>query len=117
MGFGIYFLAEDPLPEGELGPKNTIVDSIRVDILSDCLEQDAFAVLRAFRFLRNQEFFKKIDKKKYYIWNDCGGHFRNKNLAHLFFKELSNEQIVCNWNFFLEKHGKLFLVILTIFNC
>jgi hypothetical protein len=63
LGFGIYFLAEDPLPEGELGPKNTNVDSIRVDILSDFLEQDAFAVLRAFRFLRNQEFFKKIDKK------------------------------------------------------
>jgi hypothetical protein len=72
------FQEQTKLPEGEIGPQNVFVDCIRVNIFSDCLEQDANAVLRAFRFLRNQDFFKSIDKKKYHIWNDFGGHFRNK---------------------------------------
>ena len=88
-----------------------MVTCIRVNIFSDCLEQDANSVQRAFKFVRNQEFFKKIDKKKYNLWTDCGGHFRNKTLAHYFFKELKNEKIMCNWNFFLEKHGMVMNII------
>ena len=30
----------------------------------------------AFRFIRKQEIFKKIEQKKYIIWVDCGKHFR-----------------------------------------
>ena len=106
MGFGIYFFESENMPDGVVGPQVGYVDCIRVDIFSDCLEQDANSVLRAFRFLRTQDFFKKIEKKKYKLWTDCGGHFRNKTLAHYFFKELKNENIMCNWNFFIEKHGK-----------
>ena len=39
-------------------------------------EQDGFSVIRGFRLIRKQEVFKKIDKKKYIIWTDCGTHFR-----------------------------------------
>ena len=98
------------MPDGEIGPAKTFVDCIRVNIFSDSLEQDANSVLRAFRFLRNQDFFKKIEKRKYNLWTDCGGHFRNKTLAYYFFKELRNENIMCNWNFFIEKHGKIFFL-------
>jgi hypothetical protein len=106
LGIGIYFLAIENMPDGTFGPQVGFVDCIRVDIFSDSLEQDANSVLRALRFLRNQDFFKTIEKKKYNIWTDCGGHFRNKTLAHYFFKELKNENIMCNWNFFIEKHGE-----------
>jgi hypothetical protein len=63
LGIGIYFLALENMPDGTFGPQVGFVDCIRVDIFSDSLEQDANSVLRALRFLRNQDFFKTIEKK------------------------------------------------------
>jgi hypothetical protein len=60
------------------------------------------------RLLRQQSFFKEIEKKNWVVWADCGSHFRCKELSYFLFNELRNapEQIIVNLNFFGEKHGK-----------
>ena len=68
-GFVIYFL-----------DSNNKIKSINFDIISSELSQYASAAVRRFRISRSQEFFKKIDKKNYTIWADCGKHFRNNEL-------------------------------------
>ena len=68
--------------------------------------QDAFSVVRAFRLLRNQDFFKVIDQKNFIIWSDCGKHFRCAEFISFLMKELSQSQIHVNLNFFAESHGK-----------
>ena len=86
-------------------------------------KSDAFSVVRAFRFLRNQNFFKLIDKKHYVIWTDCGTHFRSKEAFAYFLKELPSEGLTVDLNFFAEKHGiyfryflqYLYTVFITVF--
>ena len=113
LGFGIYYSPSEKLPNGVIGPRNLggDVQVIRVDIFSDCLEQDANAVLRAFRFLREQEFYKNIEKSKIHLWSDCGSHFRNKTLMHYFFIELAEIGVQVNFNFFVEKHVIYFKIL------
>ena len=67
LGFGIYYLDTNEKDK---------VSIIRVNILSDNLEQDAEAVIRAFRFLRNQQFYKELEKKKINIFCDTGFKFK-----------------------------------------
>ena len=66
---------------------------INFDIISSDLSEDARAVVRGFRLLRRQSFFKEIDKKSYTIWMDCGKHFRNCEVVGYLFKELKEEKI------------------------
>ena len=54
-GFGIHFKKE-----------TNQIDLINFDIISR-RKQDAFNVVESFRFLRSQEFFKKIEKKNYVL--------------------------------------------------
>ena len=49
-------------------------------MISSDLNQDAHAVVRGLRFLRQQSFFKNIEKKEYVIWCDAGKHFRNNEI-------------------------------------
>ncbi|CAF0844074.1 unnamed protein product [Brachionus calyciflorus] len=63
LGFGIYYNSE--------GHDN--LKLINFDIISSDLNEDARAVVRGFRFLRMQEFFKEIDQKNYIVWMDCAG--------------------------------------------
>jgi len=50
---------------------------LNIDIISDSLEQDANAVIRAFEFVRNLDIFKKFENiKNYIIWSDCGNKFK-----------------------------------------
>ena len=58
------------------------------------------------RFLRKQNVFKKIDKKKYIVWSDAGSHFRSKEFISYLFDELAMEKIQVNYNLFAECHGK-----------
>jgi len=51
--------------------------------------------------LREQEWFKKNEKKKYIIWADCGKHFRNKDLVG-YCMQLAQEGITVSLNFFGE---------------
>jgi hypothetical protein len=51
------------------------------------------AVVRGFRLLRSQQFFKDIDKDKYIVWTDCGKSFRNKEIMGYLMIELSRENI------------------------
>ena len=77
---------------------------INVDIVSH-LSSDAQCVIKCFRFLREQNFFKEIDKPNYTLFVDCGAHFRNQNLTGYLFKELVELEnpIIVNLNFFGEK--------------
>ena len=97
FGLGIHYLDKD---DDQIKIHN-------VDIVSQ-LSTDADAVVRCIRFLRNQYFFKKIEKPTYIIWVDCGPHFRNGTIMHYFFEELASltNPIVVNLNFLGEKHGK-----------
>ena len=56
------------------------------------MSQDASAAVRGFRILRSQEFFKKIDKKNYTIWADCGKHYRNNELVGYLLLELAENK-------------------------
>ena len=82
MGIGIYYL----------NAKKKILCE-RVDVFSDCLEQDGEAVVRALKFLRSQDFYKEIERGKTIIniFSDCGPHFRNKTLNHYLFSVLKSE--------------------------
>ena len=57
--------------------------------------------MRAFRILREQEFFKKIDTTEYVVWCDCGKHFRNGLFVGYLFRELRQYGI----------HGKMEKII------
>ncbi|CAF1001538.1 unnamed protein product [Brachionus calyciflorus] len=95
LGFGIYHRDD-----------NNLIKLINVDIIASFLSQKGKDVVSAFRFLRGQEMFKKIDKKKYIIWTDAGTHFRCADFLHYLFNELANEEIIVQYNIFAEKHGK-----------
>lgn len=77
LGFGVYFVKENK------------TQLINFDIISSDLNEDARSVVRGFRLLREQNFFKTIDKKSYIIWMDCGKHFRNNEVIGYLLKELS----------------------------
>ena len=62
-------------------------------MISSDLNQDAHAIIRGLRLLRQQEFFKVIDKKEYIVWWDAGKHFRNNEVLGSFLRELSIEKI------------------------
>jgi hypothetical protein len=51
------------------------------------------------RFLREQTFFKEIDKKKYLIFCDGGPHFRANEFIFFCFEELFRENILVLTNF------------------
>jgi hypothetical protein len=72
-----------------------MIECERVDIFSDCLDQDGEAVVRAMKFLRDQEFFKEIEKgkRKLNIFCDTGPHFRNKTLNHYLFNVIERNGI------------------------
>lgn len=84
-GFGIYYFDEI---EGE-------IKLINFDLIwDDEHKQDAYSFIRAFRVLRDQEFFKAIDKKNYSVWLDCGKHFRNNLVIGYLFQELKAQGVL-----------------------
>jgi hypothetical protein len=72
LGFGIYYLNNEDK-----------IKLINFDLISSDLNQAAHAVVRGFRLLREQTFFKEIDQKEYVVWCDAGKHFRNNELLGL----------------------------------
>jgi hypothetical protein len=59
------------------------------------------------------DIFKKLDKKHYSIWSDCGKQFRSKEFYYFLFSELGDNEIeekrkFISLNFFAEKHGRCF---------
>lgn len=82
QGFGIYYVND-----------NDEIEVINFDVISSFLAENAETTVRGFRFLREQEFFKKIEMPNYIVWADCGTHFRNKLLIGYLFKELQRENI------------------------
>jgi hypothetical protein len=92
-GFGIYYSL------------NNKIKLINFDIISKEKKQDAKCVIRGFRFLREQPFFKQIEhflpntsdgaieNKELIIWMDCGKTFRNCEVLGYFFKELKKEKV------------------------
>lgn len=78
---------------------NNEIQCVNFDIISSDLSEDSYATVRGFRFLRNQNFFKEIEKKfenrqiNYIVWADCGKHFRNQIVMGYFFNELKSLNI------------------------
>lgn len=72
LGFGIYY-------------KNCHgkIEQINYDLIFNG-SQDGLTVVKAFKFLLKQEFFKNINKKKYVIWADTGTHFRCSQVVDFF---------------------------------
>ena len=81
FGFGIYHLEHEQ------------IKLINFDIISNDLEQKSKNVIRGFRFLRQQNWYKKIDKSKYSVWCDTGKSFRCAQTIGYLFKELASEKI------------------------
>ena len=53
--------------------------------------------------MRQQDFFKEIDKREYIIWCDAGKHFRNNEILGYFLRELARENINgINENFYYQ---------------
>lgn len=96
LGFGIYFKI------------NEKIKCLNIDIVSDHLEQDAYAVIRAYEYLQNLDFFQERfnNIRKFLIWSDCGTQFRCKELNYYYFTTLAEKGISVNLNYFGEKHGK-----------
>lgn len=98
-GFGIYFI------------ENNQTNCINFDIISSDIKEDSYATIRGFKFLREQEFFKAIERTfinkplNYIIWSDCGKHFRNQNVLGYLFNELKEANI----------QGKLLLLFESLF--
>jgi hypothetical protein len=65
LGFGVYVIDE----RGD-------ITCINMDVVLNNTSQDCVAVISAFRHIREQDIFKKYDKKNYTVWTDCGTHFR-----------------------------------------
>lgn len=96
LGIGIYYY--------DINEKK--IKCLNVDIISHILSTDVLSVVRSLRFLREQDFFKEIDKKSYIFWMDTGTHFRCEEINHYFFQELAQENLKVTINFHAEKHGK-----------
>ncbi|CAF0936737.1 unnamed protein product [Brachionus calyciflorus] len=93
-GLGIYFKNS----EGR-------IDCINYDLIFKG-SQKASTTVQAFKFMRKQEFFKKIEKKNIVIWCDTGPHFRCSEVVDFFFNQLAKEYSSVYLNFFGDKHGK-----------
>jgi hypothetical protein len=86
LGFGLYYKDD-----------NNQMQTMNINLISDCLTEDSFYVVSAFRFIRKQDFFIKIKKSKYKVWFDTGNHFRSAEVMHYLFEELKTEISVCNF--------------------
>ena len=98
LGFGVHYFDEN----------TQTVRCKNFDLISevDC-KQNAAKAIHGFKFLRSQLPFKEIEKPNYFIWSDCGGHFRCAEFLSFLFDDLKKkEKINVNLNFFAEKHGK-----------
>ena len=75
--------------------ENELVKTVNFDLISKCYKgsQSSHSAVRAFRILRKQDFFKKIDKNEYVVWADCGKHFRCSLFVGYLFTELKNSNI------------------------
>lgn len=86
---------------------------INVDIITDDLSQDACSVVRAFHFLRRQDFFKEIEKPDYIVWMDCGKHFRNQYVAGYLLEDLAKKHKI-RGNFY-SKHHNILLISFNLY--
>jgi hypothetical protein len=87
--------------------ENNNIKKMFVDLISHLLDTKCFSSIRGIKFLMKQDFFKRIDKKNYIFWFDCGTHFRCAEMIYFLFSEMQScEPIKIEANFFAEKHGK-----------
>jgi hypothetical protein len=72
---------------------NDQIKLINFDLISSDTVQDAYSAVRGFRVLREQQFFKDIEKNHYVVWCDTGKHFRNNELMAYLMLDLAQEKI------------------------
>jgi hypothetical protein len=88
LGFGVYYLNDDDE-----------IDTYNFDVITNEDDnQEMASVVRGFRLLRRQSFFRAIEKSKYIVWTDCGKCFRNCEVIGYLMFELAREKI----------HGKIY---------
>ena len=68
----------------------------------------SISVIKAFRLLSEEQFFKDILKENIEIWCDTGSHFRSAEILHYTMIELPQNNCSVSINYFVEKHGKYF---------
>jgi len=62
LGIGVYYFNH----------RKNKIETLNIDILSHEFKNDCLSVVRALRFLGNQQFFKEIEKPNWIVWSDCG---------------------------------------------
>ena len=65
IGFGVYYKDEA-----------NKLQCLNMDVVFNHNRNQCIQALSAFRLIRKQNVFKKVEKTKYLIWTDCGKHFR-----------------------------------------
>jgi len=68
LGLGIYYIEK-------LDGDETI-KCLNMDLVFHHSAQTCVETIKGIEFARIQEVFRKIDKKYWTIWTDCGNHFR-----------------------------------------
>ena len=96
LGFGVYYVNEF----------TNKIQCLNIDIISDHEGSTAGDLKRCFKFLMKLDIFKKIQKKNWIIWSDCGTQFRCAEFNYFLFNELADQGISVSMNWFAEKHGK-----------
>lgn len=105
LSFGIYYTCKRK--QIETDQFESIVNCLTIDILTDDTSQTASDYIKRFRFIRNLQIFKSIEKKNYIIFSDTAKQFRCEEICHFYLIELANEGIRVSFNFFCEYHGKV----------
>jgi hypothetical protein len=112
LSFGIYYVDKKHDP----GTKEFVpfVNCLTIDILSDDLSQTATDFINRFRFIRNLDIFRQIEKSNYIIYSDTAKQFRCEEICHFYMVELAQKGIRVSFNYFCEYHGKVKNLILNV---
>lgn len=105
LSFGVYFV--DQKLNKLTGLNEKFVNCMHIDVLSDETTQTATRYTRIFRYVRQLEKFRKVEKPNYIIFSDTARQFRCDELCHFYLEELKNEGIRVSFNYFGECHGKV----------
>jgi hypothetical protein len=90
-------------------PETQCLEFFYFDIISECLNHDAFFVSKALIKILEHPVFKEQQFSRLTFWLDNGKHFKNKELFYTFHKireENKFESVTANY--FIVNHGKSF---------
>lgn len=83
---------------------NNVVKKKTITFLSLCLNHTAEFASECLESVLKSEVFNDINKV--YLWSDNGPHFHNNQFLNFIFLKNNFKNIIIEYNFFCEKHGK-----------